>query len=395
MNAMMPRMREARARTLAFVRELDDEVLSAWPDPDFSPLCWHIGHVAFTEAHWALRLCGGDPSHSAPHARRFAQDGCAKAERAAGYDRDALFSYLHEVRELVAQRFEQLDAARLGGLAYLDWFLACHEHQHRETMALVLRMVRSQDERGFEDACASARALECDAVGRTRYGGVLQMGGDGPLAYDNEQPGHRVDVADFELADAPVRTAEWAEFVREGMNERELFDEAGWRFINALESPWPLGWRCAGDGFVEATLEGWRALSGDEAVYGVSLHEARAFARWRGATLPSEAEWELAAQSDLGDAWLGNERGPRSASSAAHGMRGNVWEWTRTAFAPYEGFRAHPYRGYSTPYFDGAHFVLRGGSFATDPMIATPHFRNWYVASTRQLFCGLRLRYSI
>ena len=58
MNAMMPRMREARARTLAFVRELDDEVLSAWPDPDFSPLCWHIGHVAFTEAHWALRLCG-------------------------------------------------------------------------------------------------------------------------------------------------------------------------------------------------------------------------------------------------------------------------------------------------------------------------------------------------
>ena len=119
------------------------------------------------------------------------------------------------------------------------------------------------------------------------------------------------------------------------------------------------------------------------------VHEAEAFARFHEARLPTEAEWELAARATDDDALGGDRSGPRPEAAGAR--RGNAWAWTSTTFAPYDGFEPFPYRGYSAPYFDGAHRVLRGGSFVSHPAVARVTFRNWYEPHVRQIFAGVRL----
>ncbi|MFK7999117.1 MAG: SUMF1/EgtB/PvdO family nonheme iron enzyme [Polyangiales bacterium] len=370
-----PLMDDARRKTLAFARALPDEVMCAWPDPAFSPISWHLGHVAFTEAHWTLKRCAGESQYSAPYAHRFAQDGRAKSLRAEGYERETLFAYLETVRHEVQSAWSAVEESELGA-AYLDWFLACHEHQHRETMNLVLALgltAQSDD----DHADMEAEALHAKSRSRTRYRGQGTLGSEGPQAYDNEQPPMQVHIDDFVLADRPVSAGEWAAFMEdEGYNTESLWCDAGWAFARTLEEKMPRPWKRAGAGYLLLAPEGARPLRSDEAVWGVSWYEASAYARWAGATLPSEVEWELAARQGL------------EGTSEA-------WEWCACTFEERPGFVAHPYAGYSKPYFDGKHRVMRGGSFVTDPLIARPGFRNWFVPETRQVFAGLRLRFEV
>jgi formylglycine-generating enzyme required for sulfatase activity len=107
----------------------------------------------------------------------------------------------------------------------------------------------------------------------------------------------------------------------------------------------------------------------------VCWYEAEAFAKFAGARLPSEAEWEWAA----------------SRAPDLHFMLGGVWQWTSDAFRPYPGFRPQAYRAYSSPWFDGRHRVARGGAFTTEPELARVTFRNWYLPHMRRAFLGLRL----
>ncbi|MBO6935071.1 MAG: SUMF1/EgtB/PvdO family nonheme iron enzyme [Deltaproteobacteria bacterium] len=385
----------ARERTLAVYGELPDEVLGAWPDPEFSPLCWHLGHIAFTEAHWLLAKVGGDGALSVPHARRYAQDGCAKAERNAGYDRGELFDYLERVRAVVRERYATLDPDHpLMRDDYLARFLANHEHQHRETMAYVLGCHRERAGGAPDDA---APLVDDGAPSRLELeGGAVTIGTDDPHAYDNERSAHEVTLAPFALDAHPVTVAAWKRFIDAGGYAREaLWSPEGWAWRRTNDVRAPKGWRTAGESFVRVRLDGRWSLDGREPVVGVSAHEAEAYARFVGGRLPTEAELEHAARA--------TGAAPRIAGLTAHGpmpvvpgepdLLGNVWEWTASTFAPYPGFSPHPYRGYSEPYFDGVHRVLRGGSFATDPAIARPTFRNWYVPETRQIFAGLRVAY--
>ncbi len=392
-------LRGARARTLAAFGDLPDDILATWPDPEFSPLCWHLGHIAFTEAHWLLRHVGGDGSLSVPYADRFAQDGRDKSERNVGYDRGELFGYLEEVRSAVAARYADLDGAHpLMAAHYLAGFLADHENQHRETMAYVLGCVR--------DAQAPAELppapLLQDEGPPPRVevtGGNVVVGTDAPSAYDNERPAHAIGVAPFALDGHPVTAAAWQRFVRAGGYAREeLWTPAGWAWREAQGITLPKGWRPAGDSHTRVRLDGTFALDGREPVCGISAHEADAYARFAGARLPTEHELEAAAREARPRIVGLGTTGPAPvvrADDHPTDLLGNVWEWTASAFVPYPGFRPHPYRGYSEPYFDGRHRVLRGGSFATDPAIARPTFRNWYVPETRQIFAGLRLAHDL
>lgn len=386
----------ARERTLAVYGDLPDAVLGAWPDPAFSPLCWHLGHIAFTEALWLLGEVGGDDSLAAPHAHRYAQDGCPKAERNEDYERSALFAYLAQVRQAVRARYRSLRVDHpLMSDDYLVRFLANHENQHRETMAYVLGCFR---ERAGEPRSHAPPLTDDGPPARIAFaGGPTTIGTDDPHAYDNERRAHEVVLEPFALDAHPVTAAAWAHFIAAGGYERrELWSEAGWRWREARGIRAPKGWRRAGEGWVRVRLDGTWSMDGREPVVGVSCHEAEAYACFAGGRLPTEAELEHAMRARGAEPRIAGltERGPMPvlpSEREATDLLGNVWEWTATPFAPYPGFEAHPYRGYSAPYFDGAHRVLRGGSFATDPAIARPTFRNWYVPETRQVFAGLRL----
>lgn len=400
MSALAARLEAAREATLALVGELDDDALCAWPDPDYSPIGWHLGHVAFTEARWILARFGGDHRlATTEHARRWAQDGCAKRDRVHQPPREALFGYLAEVRARVLELLPSLDLEGPDPLladGFVGWLIEAHEHQHRETMAMV-RQLELERTLGAAPPTAVSGAPIDDALIELD-GGVVRLGTDERLAYDNERPSFEIALEPFAIDRAPVTVAAWKAFVADaGYARAELWGAEGWTWRAANDVRWPRGWCSDADGrLARPRLDGGLApLSDAEPVVGVSCHEAEAFARWRGARLPTEAEWEAAARRvpTASPSLALGEPGPRGVE--APDLIGNVWEWTSSAFAPYAGFRAFPYRGYSEPYFDGAHRVMRGGSFATHPRIARPSFRNWYPPAARAPFVGLRCARSL
>jgi iron(II)-dependent oxidoreductase len=186
----------------------------------------------------------------------------------------------------------------------------------------------------------------------------LGAGPDG-FAYDNERPRHRASTSRFTIGRTPVTNASWLHFAEGGGYERrEWWSDEGW------------AWKEQYDITHHASA---RAGSPDAPVVHVSWFEADAFARAHEARLPTETEWEKAATSDQ-----------------LEGV-GEVWEWTVSHFTGYPGFVAHPYREYSEVFFGDSYRVLRGGSCATHPRVASPQFRNWDLPERRQLFAGVRI----
>ncbi len=388
-------LEEARRRTLALVVPWDDDAWRAWPDPDFSPICWHLGHLAFTEAFWVLQRLGGDDRLCKPFARRFAQDGCPKHERAYGFERATLLAYMAEVRDVVRDAWPRLAPDNpLVRDDFLSFFLACHEHQHRETIALVrARMLASAPPQALTPVDATLTPIDATLAPASRWTFErtrFEIGSNATAAYDNERPRVEIEVGSFALDARPVSAGEWLAFVRdEGYARPELWTPEGRAFLAKSQVRAPSTWVDIGEHIVVVTPAGWRPFDPRVPVVGVSAHEADAYARWRGARLPTEEEWELAAQHHHDEAPVLGRLEPAPMNARGE-LLGQVWEWTASIFAPRPGFRAFPYRGYSVPYF-GDHRVLRGGSFATDPAIATPTFRNFFVPEMRTHLSGLRL----
>jgi len=423
----LARLDEARALTLGWVLPLDDDAWCAWPDPDFSPIAWHLGHLAFTEASWVLERLLGDSRLSAPYATRFAQDGRPKHERAHGFDRAELLDYLATVRAAVREAWPRLNAEHeLVREGYLAWFLACHEHQHRETIAIVrARTVAATEPPASssvtEPVSSSVERTSLPAARAELEGGRVRVGTDERLAYDNERPAIEVEVGPFAIDTRLVSAGEWLAFVSDDGYRREaLWSREGWAWRVRSGVEVPSSWRVPEqhrasqdetlrrgesrsrsgshsrshesrlheERHVVATPGGWRPFDPDAPVFGISAHEADAYARWRGARLPTEAEWELAAS--VGTFEERTIDRPHAAGSLSALAIDRVWEWSADTFLPRPGFVAFPYRGYSEPWF-GDHRVMKGGSFVTDAAVARRSFRNFYVPEMRVCFSGLRL----
>jgi iron(II)-dependent oxidoreductase len=217
---------------------------------------------------------------------------------------------------------------------------------------------------------------------------------------------------------APVTNRAFLRFVDDGGYRRpELWGDDGWAWLGLADAAHPAGWARQPDGtWLERAFGRAEPLALDQPVVHVSWFEARAFARWAGKRLPTEAEWEKAAGWDLerlvarrfpwGDAPPTAERAnldQRCFAPAAvgaypagqsyfgcHQMLGCVWEWTDSEFEPYPGFEVFPYPEYSALHFGRGYKVLRGGSWATQPLVARNTFRNWDLPQRRQIFAGFR-----
>jgi iron(II)-dependent oxidoreductase len=273
--------------------------------------------------------------------------------------------------------------ANLDGVsAPIGEMLVQHEHQHNETMLQTLQLAEPgvyAPARPAPRGAAAAGTIEVEA-GPARIG----FEGDG-FAYDNERPPHAVALDAFSIDRAPVTNAGFLEFVEDGGYRREeLWSAEGWSFREREGWERPLYWTA--DGGVRR-FDRVAALEPELPVMHVSWFEADAYARWRGARLPTEAEWERAAL-------LEPERGALDQLGFGPGPAGpfvgDCWEWTASEFGGYPGFTAHPYPEYSEVFFGDGYKVLRGGSWATRARVARPTFRNWDHPQRRQIFAGFR-----
>jgi iron(II)-dependent oxidoreductase len=273
-----------------------------------------------------------------------------------------------------------------------------HELQHEETMLQTLEL----------SGVAYATAAHDDLRAPPRPENVLVAAGpftlgtnEQPWAYDNEQPAHIVELPAFWIERHPVTNERFAEFVEDGgYRKRRYWSDDGWQWLRKERVEAPLSWQPTQGGWVRRRFGRTEAVPPAEPVQHISFYEAEAVAAWAGKRLPTEAEWEKAAQgadSD-GEANLGRESfrplpvaGRAASWVGCDCMLGDVWEWTSSPFTGYPGFTAFPYAEYSEVFFGDDHRVLRGGSWATDPLVARVTFRNWDYPQRRQLFSGVRL----
>jgi gamma-glutamyl hercynylcysteine S-oxide synthase len=375
------RLGDGRERTLALVRPLSDEDLNRVHSPLMSPLVWDLGHIAAFEDLW---LC--------QHVGRLgpAREGLWEVYDAAETPRadrgdlpylgpDQALDYLEQVRERALGVLEAVDPD-----PFIWEMVVQHEAQHNETMLQTLQLaergVYAPERRSPVASRQSPRTLGVPA-------GSYPIGDSGEgFSYDNERPAHEVELEAFEIDGAPVTAGAFAEFVEDGGYGRpELWSPEGWEARRREDWRRPLYW--SEDGRVRS-FDRSEPLDPDEPVMHVSWYEADAFARWRGARLPTEFEWECAASL------YGERRGHLDQLDFGPGPAGpfigDCWEWTASAFGAYAGFRAFPYREYSEVFFGHTFKVLRGASWATRPDVARETFRNWDYPERRQIFAGFR-----
>ena len=349
---------------------------------DLNPPLWELGHIGWFEEFWCARnperargLAAG-PDTPRPPSLLAGADALYNSSQVAHAtrwhlplpDAEETLDYLAAVREGTLALLERMPDDEL----YFVQLAILHEDMHREawvymaqTLALAL------------DWPAPA-ALPADAGEIAVAGGDWQLGSSEPgFAFDNELPAHPVRLAPFSIDAAPLSWARYLPFIAaDGYGRPEFWSENGWRWCEARRrergEALPRYLRRAGDAWEIRRFADWQPLAPDQPAIHLTHFEAEAWCRWAGRRLPTEAEWEMA------------------ALTGADAFRwGDAWEWTASAFAPFVGFAAHPYRDYSRPWFDGRP-VLRGASPATSERLRHPRYRNYFTAERDDIFAGFR-----
>ncbi|OLC67550.1 MAG: hypothetical protein AUH79_04210 [Betaproteobacteria bacterium 13_1_40CM_4_64_4] len=406
-SALAPRYRAIRAATEALAAPLSAEDCAIQSMPDASPVKWHLAHTSwFFETFVLEPHVPGYRFYDAAFRVLFNSYYNAVGDKHPRPQRGLLsrpsLAAIHAYRAHVDAAMDTLLArnqpsSRLTALIELG---LNHEQQHQELILTDVKHLLSCNP--LKPAYAPARAADAAATAPSlewvEFGeGLVEIGHDGSgFAFDNETPRHRQFLEAFALASRPVTSAEYAAFVADdGYCRAELWLSEGWDWINANGIAAPL-YREDG-GARQFTLHGMQPVDGHAPVCHVSLFEANAYARWAGARLPTEAEWELAAATVPIEGRFAEDSAlhplpARRDRAALAQLFGDVWEWTQSAYAPYPGFR--PATGAIGEYngkFMCNQFVLRGGSCATPRVHIRASYRNFFPATARWQFSGFRL----
>ena len=395
-------LQAARQRTLALLAAYEQALGPALQiafSPQLNPPLWEAGHIGWFQDYWIARNPqralgdGADPDAPRPAGRLPVADplyNSSVVEHSTRWqlplpDLTATRAYLEagisETLALLAQSGET--PAEL----YFFRLVLFHEQMHAEAatymaQALDIPLPAALQSLRLSESPASVpppTARPTKLASLQLPGGEWLLGYGRPgFAFDNELSAHDVSLPAFEIDATPVTWARYLPFVVAGGYQAECYwPAAGWcwrqaahidapRYLRQLDGQWQQ--RCFGQ---------WQPLPLTAAAIHLSWFEADAWCRWAGRRLPSEAEWEYAALA-----------APNEASHPC-AQWGRIWEWTASPFRPYPGFRAHPYRDYSAPWFD-SRYVLRGASLATASEMLHPRYRNYFTPERNDIFSGFR-----
>ena len=426
--ALLERFCTVRAATTRFAAPLSPEDMMVQSSPEASPLKWHLAHTSWFFETFVLRefVAGYQPFHLdflwLFNSYYNALGDMPEKKLRASFSRPPLediFAYRRHVDREIGQFLEDRIVVEDEAMRRIALGLE-HEQQHLELSATdikhalwtnPLRPAYADDRWLPEPSIAPPITWLHFAPGLTEAG-VSPAGAESmAFAFDNETPRHQVFLAPFALANRPVTCAEYLHFVEgNGYTRPELWLSEGWTAVREQGWEAPLYWQRDNDtrsGWSVYTLHGARSLDdlSETPVCHLSFFEADAFARWSGARLPTEFEWEFAAAQvapslQPGEAMPGNllESGnfhPVAARPGATGLEqifGDVWEWTQSPYTGYPGY--HPLPGALGEYngkFMSSQMTLRGGSCVTPATHIRATYRNFFHPATRWQFSGLRL----
>jgi ergothioneine biosynthesis protein EgtB len=398
LDGLKSRLFATRKLTAELAAPLSDADATIQPFPDASPAKWHLAHTSWFFETFVLR---DHVSSYKPFDERYAYlfnsyyeaEGPRHARPRRGMlsrpSLEEVLAYRAHVDESLDRAFADLSPAALE-LVELG---INHEQQHEELF--LTDILATFAENPLEPAYGELMPPGCFASEPLSWKrgreGIVEIGApaDG-FAFDAERPRHRIFLAGHEMASRPVTNSEWREFIDDGgYSTPTLWMSEGWDWVQREGITAPLHWR--GDQ-VEFTLGGSRRIDPNAPAAHLSYYEADAFARWSGARLPTEAEWEDFAAS--ADPTTGNQLDEAGAvvPRPGGGIFGDVWEWTKSAFSSYPGFS--PANGAVGEYngkFMCGQFVLKGASCATPRGHSRPSYRNFFPPNARWQFTGLRL----
>jgi ergothioneine biosynthesis protein EgtB len=413
-HTLARRFAQVRAQTEALTAPLSAEDCQLQSMPDASPAKWHLAHLTwFFETFILERFEPAFKPFDAGFRVLFNSyyngvgDKYPRPQRGliSRPTLDEVMAYRAEVDErILAVLARHPDDTELGKLVTLGLH---HEQQHQELLltdikhALSFNPARPAYARQWPLAGISPQPLRWIGF----EGGLGEHGfdphADGDFAFDNETPRHKAYIAPFEIGSRLVSNGEMMAFIEDGGYRRpELWLSMGWDWVQATGATMPLYWQARADGcaYQNFTLQGLVQVDAHTPVCHLSYFEADAYARWAGARLPTEFEWELAARSAAvqgnfveSAAYHPIPQQQQITGSPAQ-MFGDVWEWTQSNYNPYPGYK--PWEGLVGEYngkFMCNQFVLRGGSCATPLSHIRASYRNFFPPDAQWQFSGLRL----
>jgi ergothioneine biosynthesis protein EgtB len=402
--------REVRAMTERLAAPLSPEDCQVQSMPEASPVKWHLAHTSwffetFLLKPYSREYAVFDPAFNFLFNSYYDAVGPRHPRPRRGLltrpTLEEVYAYRAVVDAAVIRLLDRVaEVPPPAALEVLELGLN-HEQQHQELILTDLKHALAHNplRPAYQPDAAPRSDLPAPPLEwRAFPGGLHWIGHEAPgFSFDNERPRHRLYLEEFTLASRPVTNGEFLAFLEDGGYQRpELWLSDGWNCAIAQSWESPLYWERVDGSWWTMTLDGFRRLAPSEPVCHVSYYEADAYARWAGARLPTEGEWETAASAEVRQGnFLESEMFHPRVAQAGTGLAqcfGDVWEWTQSPYTPYPGMK--PVAGALGEYnakFMCNQLVLRGGSCATPESHIRPTYRNFFPPEARWQFSGIRL----
>ncbi|UUO04753.1 ergothioneine biosynthesis protein EgtB [Blastopirellula sp. J2-11] len=416
LESLMRQFREVRQRSERIVAPLEVEDYVVQSMEDASPIKWHLAHTTWFFETFVLQPSIAGYVSPWPQFEYLFNSYYNTVGRPFPRSQRGLLSRptvdeVLQYRRYVEERIDELATSIEAKLLAVIELGVHHEQQHQELMLTDLKHAFSCNP--LCPAYVDQAAIRDTATAELRWiayeGGICSIGYDGnQFCYDNEQPAHQTLLEPYVLASRLVTCGEYLKFIADGgYQDPQWWLSDGWNFLQSQQVVAPLYWRSEGEQWLLLTLGGLSPISPAQPVHHVSYYEADAFARWSGNRLPTEQEWEAAAQSELASqdsihgVFLESEEfRPLPASlddtDPMQQLFGDVWQWTASPYTAYPRYRASAGAlGEYNGKFMCNQFVLRGGSCVTPQSHIRATYRNFFGPNKRWQFSGIRLAKSI